>query len=144
MTIIKYFCLFTILLTLTLFIYPVNAQISVTINQPQGQGVEALGKVGGDRQNLIGNIIKNIITLFYTIGAIGFIVMFLWGAVDWIISGGDKEKVSAARRRITTAIIGVVLLSLTFVIMVVLGQVLGINALQYGTFLIPQISAPPP
>lgn len=60
--------------------------------------------------------------------------MFVWGAVDWILSGGDKEKIASARKRITTAIIGLVLLSLTFVVMVVVGQILGIGSLFSGYF----------
>jgi hypothetical protein len=68
--------------------------------------------------------------------------MILWGAVDWILSGGDKEKVSNARKRITQAIIGLVILSLVFVIMAIAGQITGINALQSGAFKIPGIADP--
>lgn len=85
-------------------------------------------------QNYLEILISNVITLFFTIGGLGFTIMILWGAVNWILSGGDKEKVASARRRITTAIIGLVLLSLTFVIMLVAGQILGINSLKTGNF----------
>lgn len=133
--------LITIITLLTIHATPLHAQIDVKINQPQGQGVNVLNR--SDRQNIVGDILRNVITLFFTVSAIGFIIMMLWGATDWVISGGEKEKVATARRRITTAIIGMVVLSLTFVIMVVVGQILSIDALQYGTFKIPQIGAPP-
>lgn len=84
-------------------------------------------------QNL-GTLIPNLINLFFTIGGLGFVIMILWGSVDWILSGGDKEKIAGARKRITTAIIGLVLLSLTFVIMLIAGQILGINSLSSGNF----------
>ncbi len=93
----------------------------------------------GDPAQTLGSIIQNVITLFFTIGALGFIIMFLWGAVSWILSGGDKEAIAGARKRITTAIIGLVLLSLTFVISLVIGQILGIGSLMNRTFTVPRL-----
>ena len=86
---------------------------------------------------LLGNLIQNTIILLFTIGALGFTIMIIWGAVSWIISGGDKEKVAGARKRITTAIIGLVILSLSFVAMVVVGQITGIESLTTGNFKVP-------
>lgn len=86
-----------------------------------------------------GTVIQNTILLLFTVGALGFTIMFLWGAVSWILSGGDKEKVAGARKRMTTAIVGLVLLSLTFVIMQVLGHVLGIGSLVNRNFQVPRL-----
>jgi len=90
----------------------------------------------------IGLILKNVIILFFTVGGLGFTIMIFWGAVDWILSGGDKEKIAGARKRITTAITGLVVLSLSFLIMVIAGQVLSIDALQFGDFKIPGLASP--
>lgn len=105
------------------------AQIGLPRGQQAG-GAPVTGNAGGD----LGNLISNTITLFFTIGGIGFMIMILWGAVNWILSGGDKEKIAGARKRITTAIIGLVLLSLTFVITIVVGQITGVDALKTGNF----------
>lgn len=93
----------------------------------------------GSPEELFGNVFNNAIALLFTVGALGFIIMFLWGAVDWILSGGDKEKIAGARKRIVTAITGLVLLSLTFVIIIVLGQVLDICYLRQFKFPIPSL-----
>lgn len=93
-----------------------------------------------DPASTVGLIIQNIILLLFTIGALGFLIMFLWGAVNWILSGGDKEKIAGGRRRITTGIIGLVLLSLTFVASQVVGQILGIDALSTLKFTIPRLT----
>jgi hypothetical protein len=69
-------------------------------------------------------------------------IMIIWGAVDWIFSGGDKEKIAGARKRITQSIIGLVLLSSAFVIMLVLGQILGIGSLYSGQFTIKGLLEP--
>lgn len=106
------------------------AQIGITRQPDSNRG----SKVTGNPVNDLGTLVNNLLTLFFTVGGIAFVIMILWGAVDWILSGGDKEKLAGARKRITTAIIGLVLLSLTFVILVVLGQILGLKALYSGQF----------
>lgn len=80
---------------------------------------------------LVETIIVNVINLFFTIGGIGVVVYFVWGTVDWILSGGDKEKVSNARKKMTHALIGLALLSLSFVLMNLIGQIIGFNPLGY-------------
>lgn len=73
----------------------------------------------------IGNVLSNIITLIYIISGIVFLFMVVIGAFQWIISGGDKDKVAGARARITQAVIGIVLLALAFLIIGVIGQITG-------------------
>ena len=73
----------------------------------------------------ISKFLSNLIALIYTIATIVLIFMLLWGAFDWITSGGDKEKIQEARGRITNAIIGIVLFSLAFAAIAVLGEFTG-------------------
>lgn len=113
----------------------------MNIKQDKGMGIEALTQ-GANQGTLVKTIFSNVITLFFTVGAIAFTIMIIWGGVDWILSGGDKEKVANARKRITQAIVGLVVLSLSFVIMLVAGQILSIDALQYGKFVIPGLGDP--
>lgn len=72
-------------------------------------------------------LLDNIINIFFSAGALAFIIMFVWGAVQMILSGGDKEAVSKARAKITWAITGVVLMSLSYFIFSVLQAVTGFN-----------------
>ena len=58
------------------------------------------------------------------IGAIATIVLFIWGAIEWIVSGGDKGKLENARNRITQAVIGLIVLVGTFVILNFLSDLL--------------------
>jgi len=107
-----------------------------------GYGIDISNGTGDPTGNL-GFILQNVIILFFTVGGLGFTIMIFWGAVDWILSGGDKEKVAGGRKRITTAITGLVVLSLSFLFMVIAGQVLSIDALQFGKFQIPGLGAGP-
>lgn len=73
----------------------------------------------------IGEFINNGITLAFILAIIVVLVMFVWGAVQWIFSGGDKEALVAARGRIINALIGLVILAVAFAIFVIAGQFLG-------------------
>jgi lipopolysaccharide/colanic/teichoic acid biosynthesis glycosyltransferase len=49
----------------------------------------------------------------------------IWGAIKWITSGGDKGKVDAARNTIVAAVIGLIVLLLSFVIINFAIQIVG-------------------
>lgn len=69
--------------------------------------------------------LSNFITLIYSIAAIVLLFMIIWGAFEWLTSGGDKEKVASAQRRIISAIIGIILFAAAFAIISVLGAFTG-------------------
>ncbi len=70
----------------------------------------------------------------FIIGCGMFLLFFmLWGAFDWIVSGGDKERVAKAQSKITNALIGMVLVFVVLVVFGVLtGQILGIIVNEPG------------
>ncbi len=53
----------------------------------------------------------------FVIAVILALIYLLWGAINWIMSGGDKEKVGAARSKIIAAIVGLILVVLSFFIL---------------------------
>lgn len=77
------------------------------------------GKVG------INAILNVVVILIYVIAANVFVFMILWSAFQWITSGGEKEKLTAARQRLTHAIIGIVILALAGVIITTIGKIVG-------------------
>lgn len=79
----------------------------------------------------INEVLGNIITIIFTVAAVVFVIMFLWAGLSMILSGGDKEAVAKARGRITWAIVGIVLLSLAFVIFRVLGTITGFRIILF-------------
>lgn len=67
------------------------------------------------------------------LGSAGIIAFFmlLWGGVQWILSGGDKEGVEKARKRITGALIGLAIVFSAYALLYIVTQLFGINnALQ--------------
>jgi hypothetical protein len=64
----------------------------------------------------------NLWRVIMSIGAIMVLVYFIWGAIEWITSGGDKGKTEAARNRITNAVIGLIILVSSFTIIGFIGK----------------------
>ena len=78
----------------------------------------------------LSKVMGNAITIIVTIALVVFLFMVIFGAFEWIISGGDKEKVANARNRITHALIGLLLLGLAFLIVTVVSNIIGIPVLS--------------
>ncbi len=87
-----------------------------------------------------GRIISTGLQIIFIFAGLAVLVFLVWGAFDWITSGGDKEKISAARRKITNAIIGLFLLSLAAFIAALVSDIVGIRLFDLGT--IPQLGTP--
>lgn len=88
---------------------------NITITEP-GQGFKNLG-----------DAISKVLTVSFLIALITVLVMLIWGAFEWITSGGDKEAVGKARGRIINALIGLAVLAIAFALFRFAGQFLGIT-----------------
>ncbi len=93
------------------------AQVNETITKPDF--------LPAWNQLSLGNILGWALRLVF-VGA-GLIVLFnlILGALEWIQSGGDKEKVEKARKRITTAVTGLVILFVSLGLVVLIEKVFG-------------------
>lgn len=78
----------------------------------------------------IGTLIPKMVGLLLVFGGVAFFFMFIWGAITWILSGGDKASVENAKGRITNAIIGLVLMISTFAIAKLIETFFGIDILS--------------
>ena len=88
-----------------------------TISPPPGMNIGQ-----GDPIAAVGNLIGTLINLFLVFAGLALLIFLLWGALDWITSGGEKEKVQKAQQKITNAIIGILLI---FVVIVIFGYLAG-------------------
>lgn len=85
--------------------------------KPPEQLDPLIQRAGGSGSTAISNFLSSVIFLLYEIALVAVTIYLIWGAVEWIFSGGDKEKVGAARKRITTALVGLILLAVVFAIL---------------------------
>jgi len=87
------------------------------ISPPPGIGI-----LGGNPDVALAKLFETGIRLFIIIAGIFLIIYLLWGAYDWIVSGGEKEKIAKAQAKITNAVIGMFLI---FVMLAVWGLITG-------------------
>lgn len=84
--------------------------------------------IGGTE--FLNKFIPNLITLSFVIGAIIFVAIIIIGAIQWILSGGDKAGIESARGKITNAIIGLIILLSLFAIIYVVENFFGIKIMN--------------
>lgn len=81
-----------------------------------GQAIEAPNGIptgGLDTSYTAGS---NLLTLVFIIVAILALAYLIWGGIKWVMSGGDKAKIDAARKTIIYAIIGLVFIFMSYFI----------------------------
>lgn len=114
------------LLTLTSLILtpqPVHAQI---VNKALPASFQNPASGGTGFAFYIAQLWRTIVIL----GGVAFLLYFIWGSLEWLMSGGDKQKLESARGKITNGLIGLILLVASYAIAIFLGEVLNIDLLN--------------
>lgn len=75
------------------------------------------------------------IQLTLIVGAIFSLLYLLWGAIDWIASGDDKESLEKAHKRMKNAFVGIIMLVIALSIFTLIaGNLLNIIQIEDGGF----------
>jgi len=89
----------------------------------------------------LGSIISNIMGILTVVAGLGFLFYFLIGAVNWLVSTGDQQKITTARNQMLNAIIGLVITAAAWPVIYIIGKLLGIP-IDNPADLIKQITFP--
>lgn len=92
------------------------------------QAIKDLGVGSGG----ISNFLNMLIILIYIIAGIVFVFMILWGAFQFLTSGGNKEALDSARKRIIYALIGIALFAIAFAVISLISRFTGFTFFSYG------------
>lgn len=90
---------------------------------------------GGGRgvgEDWLNTVLPNIVLVFFIIAAVVFVFYFIYNALKWITSGGDKAAVEDARRGILNAILGLLVLFFIYVFVKIANFLLGLNIGNLG------------
>lgn len=98
--------------------------VDITVNPP----TNADGKPVGYRN--LGDFITKSIQLIFIIAVIAMLAMLIWGALDWILSAGEKDAVAKARQKILNALIGLAVLAVAWAIAELAAQFLGFPSIR--------------
>lgn len=87
-------------------------------------------------------IIQAVIKFILIVAFVAAFIMLLIGGIRWILAGGDEKAVSSARGTITAALIGLVIVLLSFAIIKLVEAFFGVTIIS-GDITIPTVQDSP-
>lgn len=85
----------------------------------------------------LGELIGNLLGIIFIVAVLIVFVYLIWAGIDWITAGDDSGKTAKARTKITNAIIGLIVLSASVSIILVLQSFLNIRVFSIEGGLVP-------
>lgn len=80
--------------------------------------------------DFLGKTLINTLSLFFIAAIVLCLVFLVLGGIQWTTSGGDKNKLAAAKAKLTWAVIGLVVSLSTLFIISVFGYFFGVDLLR--------------
>lgn len=109
------------------------ADVSIPITPPAGSFISLD----------LANIPQFIINLLFAIGIVVAIAYLIYGGIKWVMSGGDKAGVEAARNHIVAAIVGLVIIAGAFLILNVVFTLLTGSGFSLTNLTLPNLGVTP-
>lgn len=100
------------------------AYAPVAFAQPQINDIEA----GTGYATNFGTMFNSLINVVMLVAALLVFAYMIWGGIEWITSGGDKGKAESARNKLTSAIIGLVIVAASYALITLVVQFLGFGS----------------
>ena len=97
------------------------------LNQIQSNSANSSGV---DATNNLVHFVSNMIGLLTILGGLIFIFYFVMGGVYWITAGGEQGYVTKARDQMVEAVIGMVVIVISYGLMGVVGGIVGFDFLH--------------
>jgi hypothetical protein len=96
-------------------------------NPPSLRGFGPIGLSSGENPLTVFEKVITVIVGFLTIAAIlWFALQIIIGGFGWISAGGDPKAAENARKRITNAVIGIIVVIMALTLVRLVGSLLGI------------------
>jgi len=108
------------------------------------QGIGPLGQTqdwselcgeAGNAVCLFTKIITNAVGIMTIVAVIWFIFTLLTGAISWLGSGGDKQKLQNAQKQITTGLVGLIVVISAIFLVKIIGVLFGFNILAISNLI---------
>jgi hypothetical protein len=124
--------------------------VEVTLGPICGEGLGPFGKWACNLQGgatgaveafkNLASAISNIVGALTIIAGLFFIFQFIIAGFGWITSGGDKTALSAAQQKITSSLIGLVVVVAAIALIDIIGRFLGLKILLDPEELVKQLN----
>ncbi len=70
------------------------------------------------------SVIQVALTILFVLADVAALAFVIFAGIQWVISGGDKQKIQAARNRLIYSIIGLIVITLSFFIVQVVSNLI--------------------
>lgn len=97
--------------------------------QQQKQNWSA-GKISLGSGTTFGDIIKAILPYIFTAAGVALLVYLIIGGLSMMLSRGEPKALESAKTKITGALIGFIILFVSYWIVQIVGKLLGIEAIN--------------
>lgn len=85
-------------------------------------------RFGGGRSGDLGGIITALLPYVFSLAGIGLLVYLILGGLSLMTAKGDPKAIQSAQAKITNALIGFVIIIISYVVVQLLGQILGLES----------------
>jgi hypothetical protein len=82
---------------------------------------------GGAKIETVADVVGIFVNFLFPLAGVLLFVFLVWGGFDFLTSSGNPEKVKSGKAKITSAIIGFILLVLSFFVVRIVTYVLGLK-----------------
>ena len=101
----------------------------ISLKLPGGEEIQPPEGIPSGDSFTIGSLASGFIEIMMVIGILLSFFYFIYGGFYWIQSRGNKEKLDKARRILTFAILGIIIMSIALVIVNVIMASIGIETI---------------
>jgi len=89
-------------------------------------GQQVQGPLDAQFQN-IGSVVNVVTTFMIPLGVIILLFSFIWAGFDLVTSQGSPEKIKSAQGKITTGVIGFIILVFALLVVKLIASIFGIG-----------------
>lgn len=75
----------------------------------------------------LGDFISNSVSAIILVAGLATFLYLIWGGIEWISSGGEKDKIEGSKQKITNAIIGLAIVAAAWAIYLLVDFFFGIG-----------------
>lgn len=89
-----------------------------------------VGGYSGAPGSALGNFIRNIVTATFLVAGLATFVFLIIGGLKYLTSSGDAKAMEAATKIITSAVVGLAIVIVSYAIARIIATVFGIDIFQ--------------
>ena len=79
----------------------------------------------------LGTLFERIVSLALGFAGIVLFILLLVGGFKFITSGGDPKAVESARKTLTSAIAGLIIILISYLIMILISNITGVDVTEF-------------